>query len=170
MTTANETINLRRMIAILRGTLGVILLVTWWENLQKGLYQPQNFADFINWLADGHPIGFYQGFLAGVVAPNAGLFGMFQLITELGMAIALIIGAFTPAAGLGATFFFLNLFMAYLNPNLHEWIWTYVLLVATALVVTISRSGRAWGVDEYLAKNQEKLPFSLGKFPLSLLW
>ncbi|MFQ5578809.1 MAG: DoxX family membrane protein, partial [Anaerolineae bacterium] len=121
MTTSKETHNLRKTIAILRVVLGVILLVTWWENLQKGLYQADNFAGFINSLANGHPVAFYRAFLSGVVAPNAALFGTFQLITELGMGVALVLGLFTPLAGLGAIVFFFNLFMAYLNPNPGDW-------------------------------------------------
>jgi uncharacterized membrane protein YphA (DoxX/SURF4 family) len=161
MPESKDAYKLRRTVALLRITLGVILLVTWWENLQKGLYQADNFAAFINSLAAGHPIVAYQGFLVNVVAANATIFGTFQLITELGMGVALLLGLFTPLAGLGATVFFLNLFMAYLNPNLGEWIWTYVLLVVAALVVTLTRSGLALGIDRRLAKNRGKPPFPL---------
>ena len=161
MPESKDAYKLRRIVALLRITLGVILLVTWWENLQKGLYQADNFAAFINSLAAGHPIGAYQAFLVNVVAANATIFGTFQLITELGMGVALLFGLFTPLAGLGATFFFLNLFMAYLNPTLGEWIWTYVLLVVAALVVTLTRSGLALGIDRRLAKDRGKPPFPL---------
>jgi uncharacterized membrane protein YphA (DoxX/SURF4 family) len=163
MSSSKEAQNLRRIIVLLRVVLGIILLVTWWENLNKGLYQPDNFADFINWLADRHPIGWYRNFLTGVIAPSAAIFGTFQLITELGMGLALLGGVFTPPAAFGATFFFLNLFMAYLNPNTGEWIWTYVLLVTTALVVGLTRSGRSLGIDAILVKKR-------GKPPIPFLW
>jgi uncharacterized membrane protein YphA (DoxX/SURF4 family) len=158
---SKDAYKLRRIVALLRITLGVVLLVTWWENLQKGLYQADNFAGFINFLAEGHPNALYRAFLVNVVAANATIFGTFQLITELGMGLALLLGLFTPLAGLGATFFFLNLFMAYLNPNTGEWIWTYVLLVVAALVVTLTRSGLALGIDRRLAKDRGKPPFPL---------
>jgi uncharacterized membrane protein YphA (DoxX/SURF4 family) len=161
MPESKDAYKLRRIVALLRITLGVILLVTWWENLQKGLYQADNYAAFINSLAAGHPIAAYRGFLVNVVTANATIFGTFQLIIELGMGVALLLGLFTPLAGLGATFFFLNLFIAYLNPNLGEWIWTYVLLVVAALVVTLTRSGLALGIDRRLAKNRGKPPFPL---------
>ena len=163
MSETKETYKLRRTVALLRITLGVILLVTWWENLQKGLYQTDNFAGFINYLAAGHPLTVYQTFLTKMVAANSAIFGTFQLITELGMGLALLVGLFTPLAGLGAAFFFLNLFLAYLNPNTGEWIWTYVLLVVGALVVALTRSGRAWGIDRRLAKER-------GRPPLFILW
>ena len=159
MPESKDVYKIRRWVALLRITLGVILLVTWWENLQKGLYQADNFADFINWLAAGHPLATYGGFLTNVVAANATISGTVQLIAELGIGLALLIGLFTPLAALGAAFFFFNLFLSFLNPNTDEWIWTYVLLVVAALVVALTRSGRAWGVDSRLAKNQGKPPF-----------
>jgi hypothetical protein len=36
---------LRRGVALLRVTLGIIILVTWWENFQKGLYTAQGITD-----------------------------------------------------------------------------------------------------------------------------
>ena len=39
MSESKDVYKLRRIVALLRITLGVILLVTWWENMQKGLYQ-----------------------------------------------------------------------------------------------------------------------------------
>jgi uncharacterized membrane protein YphA (DoxX/SURF4 family) len=158
---SKDAYRLRRIVALLRITLGVILLVTWWENLQKGLYQADNFANFINSLAAGHPIAAYRAFLVNVVAANATIFATFQLITELGMGLALVLGLFTPLAGLGATFFFLNLLLSYLNPNTGEWIWTYVLLVVAALVVALTRSGRALGLDRRLARDRGRPPFGL---------
>ena len=117
MSSSKEAQNLRSIIVLLRVVLGIVLLATWWENINKGLYQPDSFANFINWLADGHPIAWYGNFLTGVIAPNAAIFGAFQLITELGMGLALLVGVFTPPAAFGATFFFLNLFMAYTIPT-----------------------------------------------------
>jgi uncharacterized membrane protein YphA (DoxX/SURF4 family) len=156
---SKDAYKLRRTVALLRVTLGVILLVTWWENLQKGLYQADNFANFVSSLAAGHPIAAYRAFLTNGVVANATIFSTFQLITELGMGIALVLGLFTPLAALGATFFFLNLLLAYLNPNTGEWIWTYVLLVVAALVVALTRSGRALGVDRRLARDRGKPSF-----------
>ncbi len=76
---SKEARKLRNAVALLRITLGIILLVTWWENLQKGLYQADGFAGFITWLAEGHPIEPYRAFLINVMAANAAIFGAFQL-------------------------------------------------------------------------------------------
>ena len=142
----------RVWLAIPRILLGVILLVTWYENLSKGLYTADGFRGFILGLAAGHPLGFYEGFLTDVIAPIAGAFGSIQMVVELLMGLALLAGAFTPLAGLGAILFFFNLFLAYLNPNQGEWIWTYVMLVTLAVIVTFGRAGRSLGLDAILIR------------------
>jgi len=154
---SQESIPPRVLLAALRVLLGIILIVTWFDNQAKGLYGPQAFGGFVNWLAtagEGHPLGFYRGFLLNVVQPNASVFAGFQLVTELAMGIALLAGAFTSLAGAAASLFFLNLFLAYLNPGTEEWIWTQVLLLAVALVVTLGRAGRSLGVDALLVRSR----------------
>ena len=39
---------LRQAVAILRITLGVILLVTWWKNLQDGIYTADGIVGLFN--------------------------------------------------------------------------------------------------------------------------
>ena len=86
-----------------------------------------------------------RAFLLDVMAPLAPVFGPFQMSAELSMGLALLSGALTRLAGAAATFFFANLFLAYLNTTLGEWIWTYVPLIAVAAVVTLGRAGLSWG-------------------------
>lgn len=159
---SRESTSPRALLALLRVVLGVILIVTWYDNLTKGLYTPSGFMGFIDWLSmgDAHPLPIYQKFLVNVVSPNAGLFGGGQRVVELLMGIALLVGAFTPLAGGAATLFFFNLFLAFLNPATEEWIWTYVLLVAASLVVALGRAGRSYGVDALLlrSRGEPKLP------------
>lgn len=73
-----------------------------------------------------------------------------------------VFGALTPLAGARASFFFLNLLLTYLG-NSQEWIWTYVLLFAVAVIVTLARSGRELGIDKVLLRKR-------GKPPLGILW
>ena len=150
----------RLWLAIPRILLGVILIATWFENLNKGLYTADGFRGFMYYLAEGHPLGFYAGFLTNVIAPLAGVFGPAQMAAELLMGLALLVGVLTPLFGLGSILFFFNLFLAYLNPNLGEWIWTYVMLITLAVIVTFGRAGRSLGVDMFLLKRfgENKLP------------
>ncbi|HID51016.1 MAG TPA: DoxX family protein [Anaerolineae bacterium] len=152
-------------VALLRITLGIVILATWYGNLNKGLYTADGFTGFLNWLFDSNgnssSLGFYKAFLDTAVLPIAGPFSTFQLVTELLLGIALTVGLFTRLAGLVAMFFFTNLFFSYFGGN--EWIWLYVLLFMTAFTVTLSAAGRQWGVDQWL---QQK--YSESK--LSILW
>lgn len=151
----NEGQQLRRYFAILRITLGVIILATWLENLQKGIYTAQGITDLFthpDWGAFTNGGGALPGFkpiIENTVLQVPGLFAGFQMVAELLMGLGLLVGGLTPIAGAGATFFFLNLFMTYFG-NSEEWIWTYVLLTVAALIVTLARAGRVWGLDAVL--------------------
>ncbi|HET7091502.1 MAG TPA: DoxX family membrane protein [Anaerolineae bacterium] len=142
----------RTLISALRILLGIIFLATWKENLDQGLYTAEGFRGFMEHLADGHPLEFYRAFLLDVMAPLAPVFGPFQMVAELGMGLALLSGTLTRLAGAAATLFFVNLFLAYLNTALGEWIWTYVLLIAVAAVAALGRAGLSWGVDARLRR------------------
>ena len=146
-----------------RVTLGIILLVTWYENLTKGVYTADGIAGLFNYLFNENGGGppFYRAIVEGSILQVPGLFASFQMIAELLLGLGLLFGALTPITGIGAAFFFLNLLFAYLGGN--EWIWTYVLLTSSALVVGLSRSGRAFGLDQYLVKSR-------GEPPIAFLW
>ena len=159
MTATNDSHRLRQIVAILRITLGVIILATWWENLNKGIYTAQGITDLFthpDWGAftnGGGALPGYRPIIENTILQVPGVFAVFQMVAELLMGLGLLFGALTPVAGAGATFFFFNLFLTYLG-NSEEWIWTYVLLAVSALVVTLVRSGRVWGVDAVLNRIQ----------------
>lgn len=166
MRQSNEADRLRAAVALLRITLGVILLVTWWDNLQKGLYTGEGLMGFFNWLFDAEngnasSLGFYKGFLDATILPIAGPFAAFQMVVELLIGLALLLGLFTPLAGAGAALFFANLLLAYFGG--HEWIWVYVLLLMAALVTALTRSGRSLGLDRLMLSRR-------GQPPVPLLW
>ena len=153
----------RQATAILRITLGVILIVTWFKNLQDGIYTADGIVGLFNYLFNDNGGGpaFYRAIINGTILQVPGLFAVFQLIGELLLGLGLLVGLFTPLAALGAALFFFNLFLAYLGGN--DWIWTYVLLTVSALVVALAQSGRAWGLDSLLLKR-------LGEPPGGPIW
>ena len=153
-------------LVLLRIILGVIILITWFDNLQKGLYTAEGLTGFFNWLFDaengnGSSLIFYKSILDAIIIPIAGVFGGFQMVTELLMGLGLLLGGFTRFFGIAAAVFFLNLFLAYFGG--HEWIWTYVLLLMSALVIAQTRAGRRWGLDQWLIRTR-------GEPPADLLW
>lgn len=148
-------------LAILRVTLGVIILVTWLDNLQKGLYTAAGLRDFLNWLFDPNgnasSLTFYKAILDVTVIPAAGLFGVFQLVGELLMGLGLLSGTLTRFFSLAALLFFGNLFLSYFGGN--EWIWTYVLLFMSSLTLFLSYAGRVYGVDQRLVEQRGEPPY-----------
>lgn len=150
--------------ALLRVVLGVIILVTWFDNLGKDLYTGDGLTGFFNWLfsEDGNnsSLGFYQSFLDTIIVPAAGFFAVLQLVVELAIGVGLLFGVLTRFFSLAAALFFLNLLLAYFGG--HEWIWTYVLLLASAIAVFIGHGGRTLGIDQLLARR--------GPSPAGLLW
>lgn len=159
MNESKETNQLRTAVAILRITLGIILLVTWYDNLTKGLYTADGLTGFFNWLFDaengnGSSLVFYQTFLETIIVPIAGPFATLQLIAELLIGLSLLFGVFTRLFGIIGMFFFVNLFFSYFGG--HEWIWTYVLLFISTLTVTLGAAGRKWGVDQWILKNRDE--------------
>lgn len=156
---------LRQAAAILRITVGVILVATWFDNLQGGIYAAdgQGIVGLFNYLFNDNGGGpaFYRAIINGTILQVPGLFAVFQLVAELLMGLALLVGLFTPLAAVGAALFFFNLFLAYLGGQ--DWIWTYVLLTVSALVVGLSQAGRAWGLDALLLRR-------LGEPPRGPIW
>lgn len=153
----------RQATAILRITLGVILIVTWFKNLQDGIYTADGIVGLFNYLFNDNGGGpaFYRVIINGTILQVPGLFAVFQLVGELLMGLGLLVGLLTPLAAIGAALFFFNLFLAYLGGS--EWIWTYVLLTVSALVVALAQSGRAWGLDSLLLQR-------LGEPPRGPIW
>ncbi|MCP4168798.1 MAG: hypothetical protein GY759_23275 [Chloroflexi bacterium] len=168
MNESSETRYLRTLIAILRIVLGIIILATWWENQQKGLYSAQGISDLFthpDWGAFTHGGGSllgYQAIIENTVLQVPGAFGALQMVGELLLGLALLVGGLTPLAAAGASFFFLNLLLTYAGHS-DEWIWSYVLLLAVALVVMLARAGRSLGIVAWLAKRW-------GRPPLGILW
>jgi uncharacterized membrane protein YphA (DoxX/SURF4 family) len=155
----SELSKLRAAVALLRITLGIIILATWYNNLQDGLYTAAGLTGFFDWLFDsqngnGSTLTFYQAFLDAVIDPIAGQFATFQMIAEFVMGLALLLGLFTRLFGILAMFFFINLLLSYFGG--HEWIWVYVLLFSSALTVTLGAAGRQWGLDCWLQQRYQR--------------
>lgn len=163
----NQTPNqIQTSIVLLRITLGVIILATWLDNLQGGLYTADGLVGFFNWLFDPQngndsSLAIYYSILNATIVPFAGAFAVFQMVTEFLLGVGLLLGGFTRFFGLAAVVFFFNLFLAYFGG--HEWIWVYVLLVFSALTVAQTRAGRRWGIDQWLVNTR-------GEPPVAFLW
>jgi uncharacterized membrane protein YphA (DoxX/SURF4 family) len=142
-------------IALLRMTLGIIILATWYQNITSGFYTSNGITEYINWLFDstngnGSSLTFYKLILDTIISPIAGVFAIFMLVIEFAIGLGLLLGLFTRFFSLLSIFIFFNFFLAYFGG--FEWIWNYVLLVMSSLVIFIGHAGRKWGIDTYLQK------------------
>jgi len=140
------------MLASLRILMGAIFLAVWTDNLIKGYYSPDGWAEFVQKYADTTKVGLYADILNDVLIPNAAVFAYGQLVIELVVfGLFLVLGVFTPVAGLLAAGFQLNLLVATSGiPT--EWPGTYLLMFALCLTVALGQAGRTLGVDARFAK------------------
>lgn len=158
--TSNDSTT-KKALAILRITLGLLILATWFENLQKGVYTAGGIVglfDYIFEQSGGGP-ALYRQVVGATILQVPGLFASVQLVLELLMALGLLFGGLTPLAAGLATLFFANLFVANLGGS--EWIWTYVLMTVSGLTVTLSKAGRTWGIDAWLLKTRGEPRFRM---------
>ena len=165
MTTGPETDPTGSLpVALLRITLGVIVLVTWWGNLGDDLYTADGLEGFFNWLdapppdGNGSSFGPIHGLFDLLVVPAASFLSALQLVVELLLGICLLTGTFTRLAAQVAIAFFSVLLLAYLGGE--EWIWTYVLLVVSSLTVHLGYGGRILGFDRLLVASRGDSPGS----------
>src|SRR6202008_2790230 len=86
-------------LALVRVTIGAMLVWVFFENLGKGLYTPGGYAGLINYyIKSGHSPAAWKAIM-GLVASHAAIAAPGQALTEIGLGILLVIGLFTrPAA------------------------------------------------------------------------
>ena len=155
-------------VALLRITLGVILLVTWWGNIGDDFYSGDGIEGFLNWLftpeeegGNGSSLSFVGDLLDATIVPISGVAGFAQMVMEGLAGLALLVGGATRLASLWAMGFFFLLFVSYFGGG--EWIWTYVLLFMAALTVFLGWGGRQLGLDQAISRAK-------GSSPAGLIW
>jgi uncharacterized membrane protein YphA (DoxX/SURF4 family) len=140
-------------VSLLRIMIGLLLLTTWGSNLSKGFYTADGLQVFFTdvFPQSANPLGWYAGFIEGVILPIRGFFAPMQLIGEFLLGLFLLIGLFTPLTSLMAAFFILNTFLASFG---HDWPWSYATILGILFVVFITRAGRSLGVDAWLLEKR----------------
>jgi len=157
--------------AILRVTLGVVTLATWWGNVSKDFYDSENFAGFFSWVftpfeegGNGSSLGIVQTLLDNTLLLNptvTEIVGWGLTFFELAIGVGLVLGIFNRAVSLAAVAFFGNLFLVYFGG--HEWIFIYVMLTWAGAVSFLNWGGRVAGADQAIAKAK-------GESPGTLIW
>ncbi len=138
-------------LAFLRTLVGLVILTTWFSNMNKGFYTPDGLEHFFTQVfpQSENSLVWYAAFINNVVLPIRGVFAPFQLIAEFLLGFALFTGGFTRLFSLAGIFFLLNTMLATFG---HDWLWAYLMPISILGVVFFTRAGRALGIDALLVK------------------
>jgi uncharacterized membrane protein YphA (DoxX/SURF4 family) len=137
-------------LAIVRLTIGAMLVWVFFENLGKGLYTPGGYAGLINYyIQHDHAPAAWKAVMAAA-ASHAAMAAPMQAITELGLGILLVVGLLTRPAAFVAFLYLGSLWMSEWGT---AWIWELLVPVLASLAVSVGRAGRTWGVDALLARH-----------------
>ena len=143
-------------LAIVRITIGAMLVSVFFENLGKGLYRPAGYAGLINYYIEkGHAPAVWKAVM-GLVASHAAMAAPGQAVTEISLGVLLVIGLVTRPVAFVAFLYLGSLWMSEWGT---AWIWELLVPVLASLGVALGRGGRAWGVDALLARRQPSSPW-----------
>lgn len=143
-------------LAIVRVTIGAMLVWVFFENLGKGLYTPGGYAGLINYyIQKGHAPAAWKA-VEALAASHAAMAAPLQAVTEISLGVLLVIGLFTRPAAFVA---FLYLGSLWVSEWGTSWIWELLVSVMASLGVAVGSAGRAWGVDAWLARRWPSAPW-----------
>jgi uncharacterized membrane protein YphA (DoxX/SURF4 family) len=143
-------------LAIVRVTIGAMLVWVFFENMGKGLYTPSGYANLINYyIKSGHSPTAWKAVM-GLAASHAAMAAPLQAVTEISLGILLVIGLLTRPVAFIA---FLYLGSLWVSEWGTAWIWELLVPVMASLAVAVGRAGRAWGVDASLARRRPSSPW-----------
>jgi uncharacterized membrane protein YphA (DoxX/SURF4 family) len=143
-------------LALVRVTIGAMLVWVFFENLDKGLYTPGGYAGLINYyIKSSHSPAVWK-WVMGLAASHASMAAPLQAATEISLGILLLIGLLTRPVALVA---FLYLGSLWISEWGTSWIWELLVPVLASLGLAIGRAGRAWGIDGFLARRSPSSPW-----------
>ena len=143
-------------LAIVRLTIGAMLVWVFFENLGKGLYTTAGYAGLINYyIKASHSPAAWKAVM-GLAASHAAMAAPMQAMTEISLGILLVVGLPTRPAAFVA---FLYLGSLWVSEWGTAWIWELLVAVMASLALAVGRAGRAWGVDALLARRWPSSPW-----------
>jgi uncharacterized membrane protein YphA (DoxX/SURF4 family) len=143
-------------LAIVRITIGAMLVSVFFENLGKGLYSPAGYAGLINYyIKQGHSPAAWKAVM-GLVASHAAMAAPMQALTEISLGILLVIGLLTRPVAFVAFLYLASLWVSEWGTS---WIWELLVPLLASLALAVGRGGRAWGVDAWLAQRRPTSPW-----------
>jgi uncharacterized membrane protein YphA (DoxX/SURF4 family) len=143
-------------LAIVRLTIGAMLVWVFFENLGKGLYTPAGYAGLINYyIKASHSPGPWKAIM-GFMASHAALAAPLQGLAEISLGVLLVIGLLTRPVAFVAFLYLASLWVSEWGT---AWIWELLVPVLASFALSVGRAGRAWGVDAWLARRWPSSPW-----------
>jgi uncharacterized membrane protein YphA (DoxX/SURF4 family) len=153
-------------LALLRVTLGLAFLTTWFSNLTKGAFTASGFVSTIEYFITdpahiniGFPLNIivtpFDDIIQNVAFPNAAIFGMGWLFIELFISISLTFGLFTR---LGSIFGAGSTIVLGIGALGVDWPWTYALMFIGFVTCALTSAGKWYGLDYWL---KDRIPEKL---------
>src|SRR4051795_11623684 len=143
-------------LALVRVTIGAMLLWVFFENLGKGLYTPAGYAGLINYyIKASHSPAAWKAVMA-LAANHAAMAAPMQGLTEISLGILLVVGLLTRPAAFVAFLFLGSLWISEYGTS---WIWELLVSVLACLGLANGRAGRRWGVDAWLSERWPSSPW-----------
>lgn len=147
----------RAGLALVRLTIGAMLVWVFFENLGKGLYTPAGYAGLIhNYIDEGRAPAVWKSVMA-LVSSHAAIAAPLQAVTEISLGVLLLLGLLTRVVALVACAYLASLWVSEWGT---AWIWELLVPVLASLALAVGGAGRTWGLDSFLARRQ----------PTSLWW
>jgi uncharacterized membrane protein YphA (DoxX/SURF4 family) len=143
-------------LALVRMTIGAMLVWVFFENLGKGAYSPAGYAGVINYyIKSSHSPAAWK-WVMGLMASHAAMVAPVQAATEITLGILLVIGLLTRPVAFVAFLFLASLWVSEWGTS---WIWELLVPVVASLGLAVGRAGRAWGIDALLARQHPASPW-----------
>ena len=141
--------------AIMRLGLGAMFLYVFFENLNKGLYGKDGYSGLISYyVQNSHAPGLWKNVMSSA-ASHATVAAPLQGITEISLAVFLLIGLLTRPVALAAFLFLTSLWVSEWGT---AWIWELLVPMIAAFSIMVGGAGRRWGIDAALAKKYPRFP------------
>jgi uncharacterized membrane protein YphA (DoxX/SURF4 family) len=99
--------------------------------------------------------GLQRHFVNGVVLPHFYFFAPQVYLSEVLIAVTLILGLFSRLGAFLGALMAINLWLGlYRSPA--EWPWTYFFLIVIQIMLLVQRPGRSWGLDAILLRREQE--------------
>src|SRR5277367_2158692 len=143
-------------LAVVRITIGAMLVWVFFENLGKGLYTSAGYASLINYyITKSHSPAAWKAIM-GLAASHAAMAAPMQAVTEISLGILLVIGLLTRPVAFVTFLYLTSLWVSEWGTS---WIWELLVPVLASLGVAIGSAGQKWGVDAWLAERWPSSPW-----------